>query len=231
MSRNIVRIFALVALVAAAPQPVRAQTAPVPPGADASDAFFDGSVLHDVFLTINSRDWSSLKEHFLDNTYYPCDFKWNGQTVRNIGIRSRGTGSRSSVKPGLRIDFDSLHHGPDVRRPEVGHPTATTPRIRAACASASAWRCSSAWAWPPNAKRTRASTSTTPTSASSPSSNRWTRRSWQRPSTRAMATSTNTPSTMPRRRRSTSAIPEPIRRCTRRCRSNRKRWSWIRRAG
>ena len=74
--------------------------------ADPADPFFDGSVLHDIFLTINSRDWASLKEHFLDNTYYPADFKWSGQTVRNIGIRSRGTGSRSGVKPGLRVDFD-----------------------------------------------------------------------------------------------------------------------------
>src|SRR5205085_5278722 len=65
-----------------------------------------GTVLHDIFITINSKDWSSLKEHFLDNTYYPCDLKWNGQTVRNIGIRSRGNGSRSGVKPGLRVDFD-----------------------------------------------------------------------------------------------------------------------------
>ena len=44
-------------------------------------------------------DWASLKEHYLDNTYYPCDFRWHDQTVRNIGIRSRGTGSRSGVKP------------------------------------------------------------------------------------------------------------------------------------
>ena len=80
--------------------------APAPAAADPADAFFDGSVLQDIFLTINSRDWASLKEHFLDNTYYPCDFKWSGQTVRNIGIRSRGTGSRSGVKPGLRVDFD-----------------------------------------------------------------------------------------------------------------------------
>ena len=26
--------------------------------------------------------------------------------MRNIGIRSRGNGSRSGVKPGLRVDFD-----------------------------------------------------------------------------------------------------------------------------
>jgi spore coat protein CotH len=103
MLRKLLRVFALVAFVAAAPQAVRAQTTPA---ADPADPFFDGSVLHDLFLTINSRDWASLKEHFLDNTYYPADFKWNGQITRNIGIRSRGTGSRSGVKPGLRFDFD-----------------------------------------------------------------------------------------------------------------------------
>jgi spore coat protein CotH len=77
---------------------------------DPSAVFFDDSKVQSIFLVINSRDWDSLKEHFLDNTYYPCDFKWSGPngttTVRNIGIRSRGTGSRSSTKPGLRVDFD-----------------------------------------------------------------------------------------------------------------------------
>lgn len=72
----------------------------------ASDPFFDDTVLHEIRLTINSRDWQSLKDHYLDNTYYPADFKWQNTTVRNIGIRSRGTGSRSSTKPGLRVDFD-----------------------------------------------------------------------------------------------------------------------------
>jgi hypothetical protein len=103
MLRRLIRVFALVALVAAAPQPAWAQAAPA---ADPADPFFDGSVLHDIKLTINSKDWSSLKEHFLDNTYYPATMVWRDQTVRNIGVRSRGTGSRSGVKPGLRFDFD-----------------------------------------------------------------------------------------------------------------------------
>ena len=111
MLRNIFRVVVLAGLVAIAPQAALAQTTPaqaptttaVP---DPADPFFDGSVLHDLYLTINSRDWSSLKEHFTENTYYPADFKWNSTTVRNIGIRSRGTGSRSGVKPGLRFDFD-----------------------------------------------------------------------------------------------------------------------------
>src|ERR1043166_6798870 len=81
--------------------PAAAQTAP-----DAADAFFNDSVVHDVRLTINSKDWTSLKVHFLENTYYPADFRWQNQVVRGIGIRSRGTGSRSDVKPGLRVDFD-----------------------------------------------------------------------------------------------------------------------------
>jgi spore coat protein CotH len=102
MLRKIFGVVLLLALVAAAPHTAWAQAA----AADPADPFFDGSTLQDIFLTINSKDWSSLKEHFLDNTYYPCDFKWNGQTVRNTGIRSRGTGSRSGVKPGLRVDFD-----------------------------------------------------------------------------------------------------------------------------
>jgi spore coat protein H len=106
MLRNLFRIVAFVALVAVPSWPAHAQTPAEPVAVDPASPFFDGSVLQDIFLTINSRDWSSLKEHFLDNTYYPCDFRWNGQTVRNIGIRSRGTGSRSGVKPGLRVDFD-----------------------------------------------------------------------------------------------------------------------------
>lgn len=110
MLLNPIRAFAVVVILAAVgPGAARAQApTPTPPAAvpDPADRFFDDTVLHDISITINSRDWASLKEHFLENTYYPSDFKWNEITVRNIGIRSRGTGSRSGVKPGLRVDFD-----------------------------------------------------------------------------------------------------------------------------
>src|SRR5262245_22265081 len=79
---------------------------PTPQTGSNADAFFDDTVLHEIRLTINSRDWQSLKDNFLDNTYYPCDFRWRDHVLRNIGIRSRGTGSRSGIKPGLRVDFD-----------------------------------------------------------------------------------------------------------------------------
>ena len=85
-----------------APTPVPAPE-PLPQPAD---ALFNDAVLHEIRLSINSRDWQSLKSHYLENTYYPSDLRWGSQVVRNVGIRSRGTGSRSGVKPGLRVDFD-----------------------------------------------------------------------------------------------------------------------------
>lgn len=82
-----------------------------PPLPDPAAPFFDDSVVHDVRLTINTRDWLALKTHYLENTYYPCDMRWQDLVVRNVGIRSRGTGSRSGVKPGLRVDFNRYTSG------------------------------------------------------------------------------------------------------------------------
>jgi spore coat protein CotH len=74
--------------------------------AQTSDDFFNPDVLQRVELFLNSSDWAKLKAAFQENTYYPADVVWNGQTVRNVGIRSRGLGSRRANKPGLRVDFD-----------------------------------------------------------------------------------------------------------------------------
>lgn len=67
---------------------------------------FDDSQLHTINLTIHPLDWEELRENFLLNTYYASTFEWRGHTLENIGIRSRGTGSRSNGKPGLRVDFN-----------------------------------------------------------------------------------------------------------------------------
>ncbi len=78
----------------------------VPVAAQTADDFFNPDVLQRIDLWLNDADWSKLKAAFQENTYYPADVIWNGQTVRNVGIRSRGLGSRSGTKPGLRVDFD-----------------------------------------------------------------------------------------------------------------------------
>jgi len=78
-----------------------------PLSAQSADELFASQTLQRVDLLLHSADWSKLKADFISNTYYPADLTVNGQTVRNAGIRSRGRGSRSGTKPGLRVDFDA----------------------------------------------------------------------------------------------------------------------------
>ena len=88
-------------------------TAPAvaPAAPSAADPFFDDNVLQELSLDINAKDWATLKENFESNAYYPADLRWRGQVVRNVGIRSRGTSSRSGTKPGLRVDFNRYSTG------------------------------------------------------------------------------------------------------------------------
>ena len=75
------------------------------------DAFFDDSVVHDIRITINSKDWAALKQLYKENIFYAVTVQAEGQTIKNVGIRSRGLGSRSSTKPGLKFDCD--YYAPD----------------------------------------------------------------------------------------------------------------------
>ena len=99
-----VRPLALVAALALLMVVARPSAQAPPP--DAAAPLFDDTRVEDINLLINSKDWETLKENYKGNTYYPADWRWRDTTVRNVGIRSRGNGSRSGVKPGLRVDFD-----------------------------------------------------------------------------------------------------------------------------
>jgi spore coat protein CotH len=74
--------------------------------AQTTDDLFNPGVVRRLDLFVNTLDWAKLKESFQENTYYPADVRWEGITLRNIGIRSRGFGSRSRTKPGLRVDMN-----------------------------------------------------------------------------------------------------------------------------
>lgn len=89
------RIFAVALLLSAWPS-LEGQTL---------NDFFDSSKLHDVYVTIAPTDWQALKDHYLENTYYRCDVQWRDIVLPNCGLRSRGSGSRSPIKPALGIDF------------------------------------------------------------------------------------------------------------------------------
>ena len=72
---------------------------------------FDASVMHDVYLRMNSRDLDTLRATYTENTYYSADLQIGTTTVRDVAVRSRGNGSRSSVKPGLRVDINYFVSG------------------------------------------------------------------------------------------------------------------------
>jgi spore coat protein CotH len=73
--------------------------------AQTTDDLFDESIVQTLQISMNTRDWDSLRANFTSNDFYPADVTWNGMRVRNVGIRSRGLGSRNGVKPGLEVNF------------------------------------------------------------------------------------------------------------------------------
>src|SRR6266851_1503612 len=86
-----------------------------PAAAQTYEDFFDDTIVHEIRLVMKPSDYETLKLHYLENTYYPADFhvKFGGRDilVPDVGIRSRGHGSRSPIKPNLRIDFNRYEPG------------------------------------------------------------------------------------------------------------------------
>lgn len=76
------------------------------PQALAQDPLFDQGRLHEVRLELDPADWAALRADYWSNQYYAADVALDGAVVRQIGIRSRGDGSRSGQKPGLKLDFN-----------------------------------------------------------------------------------------------------------------------------
>ena len=97
---------ALVLIAALVGAPLAAAQTPVEPFAQ------DG--LPDLRLFIHSTDLARLRERYLDNTYYPADVEFRGVRVRNVAVRSRGSGSRSQTKLGLRIDMNRYTSGQEL---------------------------------------------------------------------------------------------------------------------
>jgi len=60
---------------------------------------------------MNPADWPQFKANYMQNDYYPAELTWNGMVVNNIGIRHRGTGSRSATKPYLGLKMDQYVKG------------------------------------------------------------------------------------------------------------------------
>ena len=84
---------------------------PTPAAAQSAAELFDPQAVQEIRISINSRDYRRLREEYMSDTYYTADFAWRGIRVRNVGVRSRGVGSRNPRKLGLRVDFDRYTTG------------------------------------------------------------------------------------------------------------------------
>lgn len=93
----------LLASVPASP-PVQAQT-------PTAAALFDDTVLHDIRLLINTRDLRQLRDRYLESFTVPADLVWRNTRIRNVGLRTRGAGSRNPSKLGLELTFDRYTTG------------------------------------------------------------------------------------------------------------------------
>jgi uncharacterized protein (TIGR03437 family) len=78
---------------------------------------FDGSVLHEVRVTMKDADWQALKAAYQTDWPFNVDtFQWKGAgsltaSVGNFQMHNRGHGSRSPIKPGLHLTFDAIVKG------------------------------------------------------------------------------------------------------------------------
>ena len=72
---------------------------------------FDTGVLHEARLDVDPAVFQTLLDHYLDDTYYPANISFDGQSLANVGIRSRGEGSRSNVKPAIQVSFAKYQKG------------------------------------------------------------------------------------------------------------------------
>ena len=78
---------------------------------DAGDPIFDQNTLHEVRIEMDPGDWESLRANYLTNQYYAVNISLDNAVVQQVGIRSRGTGSRDAAKPGLKVDFNKYVSG------------------------------------------------------------------------------------------------------------------------
>ena len=101
-SAALVVLGSVACLLTAGLRPARAQTA-----AD----LFDVNTIQEIRLSINSRDFAELRARYAENVFFPADLTWRGTKVRNVALRSRGSGSRNPTKLGLLLEFDRYTTG------------------------------------------------------------------------------------------------------------------------
>ena len=83
-------LCALLALLESVAPPPRASAAPAP---DATDRFYDPAVVQTIDLEIKPEDLDRLDRALPRRIYVPGAFRWNDQTLQQVGVRYKGNSS------------------------------------------------------------------------------------------------------------------------------------------
>ena len=129
-------------------------------------------MLHEARLDLDPSAWQALRDNYLSNEYYAANLSVDGVAVSQVGIRSRGEGSRNQDKPALKVDFNKYVPGQEYYGYKTLVTSRTWSRTRACCASGSRSSCSRRWVSRLRATPSPGSRSTASTGASSRSSSR-----------------------------------------------------------
>ena len=79
-----------------------------------TDKLFDASYVHTINIEIADEDWQDLVTNPLDETYYSCNITIDGETYKNIGLRTKGNSSLTQVahsdsdRYSFKIKFDKF---------------------------------------------------------------------------------------------------------------------------
>ena len=79
---------------------------------------FDTSEIMTVNIIMDEGQWQELLDNAISEEYYACDVEINGKTISNVGIRTKGNTSLSSIandpdtdRYSFKIKFDKYVDG------------------------------------------------------------------------------------------------------------------------
>lgn len=77
----------------------------------AADRLWEEGFLGDIHIQMHQDSLDSLMADPWSNHYFPVEFSWMGDTLRDVGIRIRGNTSRNSPKKSFKISFNEFVSG------------------------------------------------------------------------------------------------------------------------
>jgi hypothetical protein len=84
------------------------------PVVDAADAFYDGATVQTIYLEIQAVDLERLQQALPRRISVPGTFRWNNQSIENVGIRYKGNSSASPTaryKRSYLVEFSEFVQG------------------------------------------------------------------------------------------------------------------------